>query len=410
MGRYVTQNAPDSSKFNNCLLFSTTDKTECFIVPPGVCRIRVHVMGAGGTPCYAQCACSCVNNCVIINAMDQYGGAGGGYAVKTMSVTPGQVIPITVGSGGYAVFCQSNANCSAYGVGMCLTNSKGGTSSFGSILSATGGGVGSDIGCGVGGDINRCGGRGSKGYWFQASYTCWCCGQVGGGGSGGGWSGPGRNADGICWSEMSCCGPQYSKGADGTKVRFEMVGCNCNPCGYTGPIYWAWGKGGGAGTSSQAYELYGTGDATGGSQGTNSGVLGGYGCYWPIFGNNCCALGRGFMPHVDDIGRESGGAGGGGPSCCSTPFYSLLHGACGSGAGSPMVCRTACCGNEAAGIFRTYCSFKQAPEYCLCNFPGIMFGTACRAAVDQQSYWTNAYIYACGRAGLGGNGTVLVEW
>ena len=76
------------------------------------------------------------------------GSGGAGYAAKTVQLTKGQQVYVTVGSGGGH-------------------SGTGGTSSFGSFLSATGGGADTGvsdtsptIGSGVGGDINMDGGIG----------------------------------------------------------------------------------------------------------------------------------------------------------------------------------------------------------------------------------------------------------
>lgn len=94
-----------------------------WVVPPGVAKVRVRLWGAGG-------------------GSGSYGGAGGGFALKTIyDLTGVTSIPVVVGAP--------------------TSNSNGGTSSFGSYVSATGGGGSSGNtsgGTGVGGDINTKGG------------------------------------------------------------------------------------------------------------------------------------------------------------------------------------------------------------------------------------------------------------
>jgi hypothetical protein len=89
--------------------------TANWIVPAGVtqAKFRVWPGGGGGGGCVAGAAAS--------------GGTGGGYSEGTFAVTPGAVIPITVGAAGAA-----GANGGGNG-------GNGGTSSVGSLLSATGG-------------------------------------------------------------------------------------------------------------------------------------------------------------------------------------------------------------------------------------------------------------------------------
>ena len=92
------------------------------------CTIRAFVGGAGGGgPA----------------GLNQPGG-GGGYSEKVIAVTAGQAFSYTVGAGG-----------------LPAAGAVGGTSSFGGIISATGGtrhdGTTASGGIGVGGDINTSG-------------------------------------------------------------------------------------------------------------------------------------------------------------------------------------------------------------------------------------------------------------
>jgi hypothetical protein len=122
-----------------------------FVVPYGVSQIEVEVWGAGSGS-YASS-----------NTYPSGGGSGGGYARKRVSgLNAGQVIPVTIGLGGAAGTSSSPPM-------------PGGTSSFGSYLSATGGGLnplatltapwlGASVqGIGIGGDINVAGSTGSNG-------------------------------------------------------------------------------------------------------------------------------------------------------------------------------------------------------------------------------------------------------
>lgn len=94
-----------------------------FTVPAGVSNVRVRMWGSGGNS----------------------SGSGGGFALKTIyGLTPGTAIAVTVPS-------------SAAG--------GGASASFGSYVSATGGGnSGGTPGAGVGGDINATGGTGYSGH------------------------------------------------------------------------------------------------------------------------------------------------------------------------------------------------------------------------------------------------------
>lgn len=133
-----------------------------FTVPAGVSKIRVRVVGAGGGRG---------------NGGVGGGGGGGGYAHGVFTVTPGQSFPVTVGIGGNQV--------------------DGGASSFGALISATGGKKGNhlppynggDGGIGVGGDFQASGGKGGTG---DGSVNPKAGGgaagsQLGDGGNGGDW-------------------------------------------------------------------------------------------------------------------------------------------------------------------------------------------------------------------------------
>ncbi len=123
-----------------------------FTVPAGVTAVEVELWG-GGSGSYASAA-----NC------PSGGGAGGGYARKRITgLTPGQVVPITVGAGGAG---------GTTGGGL---PAPGGSSSFGSYVSATGGSLNvlattaypangaTPGGNGFGGDINVPGSAGQAG-------------------------------------------------------------------------------------------------------------------------------------------------------------------------------------------------------------------------------------------------------
>jgi hypothetical protein len=135
-----------------------------FVVPTGVTRIRVSVYGAGGAGASRT------------SHFRSSGAGGGGFARKTISVEAGEEYTITIGAAGLPV-SQGNGGA-------------GGSSSFGTILSATGGGGGRTLntnaivaggsgGSGVGGDINFDGGRGGDIAAYSSGYL-----STGGGGAG----------------------------------------------------------------------------------------------------------------------------------------------------------------------------------------------------------------------------------
>lgn len=135
-------NNPASGPFGSGQVQFFTSSTT-WTVPPGVGKLRVRVWGGGG----AQ------------HTSYNVGGAGGGFAMKTIyDMTGITTVAITVGLGGVSG-TTAGINGSGY---------TGGTSSFGSYVSATGGTAGLSNstagagGTGIGGDINYTGG--ASGY------------------------------------------------------------------------------------------------------------------------------------------------------------------------------------------------------------------------------------------------------
>lgn len=120
------------------VLFDCNPGTRSWTVPEGVSKIRAFVVGGGGGG---------------LSGNPYAAGGGGGYSDKLIDVTPGEVFSYTVGDKGLV---SSSAP------------SSGGTSSFGALISATGGAGGPASGSaaggvGTGGDINTSGGDGSVG-------------------------------------------------------------------------------------------------------------------------------------------------------------------------------------------------------------------------------------------------------
>ena len=115
-----------------------------FVVPQGITRAKITVIGGGGAGGSHA-------------SLPGGGGGAGGQAVTAISyLVPGTAIPVTIGAGGVAV-----------GGGGFGPGGNGGTSSFGTILSATGG-------VGGGGAPNASaytGGNGGAGYGGVVSYA-----------------------------------------------------------------------------------------------------------------------------------------------------------------------------------------------------------------------------------------------
>lgn len=131
------------------ILFDIAPGTRTFTVPEGVSKLRVFVVGAGGS------------GSVATSGNYYSPGGGGGYAEKTIDVTPGQEFTYTVGATVPFVSGQPLS---------------GETSSFGGLISATGGKNGYSTsaattqagGQGIGGDVIAQGGDGQAGGTFGA--------------------------------------------------------------------------------------------------------------------------------------------------------------------------------------------------------------------------------------------------
>lgn len=136
------------SNFLDMTVYKTAG-SQNFTVPAGVTMLKVTVTGGGGAGGTGSGSTG--------GSMTGGGGGGGGGTVIEIlrDVVPGTVIPVTVGAGGIC------------GTGIEPTN--GGSSSFGSYCSATGGvagdsfGSGGAGGVGSGGDLNISGQGGGAG-------------------------------------------------------------------------------------------------------------------------------------------------------------------------------------------------------------------------------------------------------
>jgi hypothetical protein len=171
-----------------------------FTVPAGVYWIYATCVAAGGGGAGGNSTATTAGA----------GGGAGGTAAGWISVTPGQVINYVVGKGGA-------------GAGYQGAGGNGGSSSIGSIMSATGGGgAGSPSGCaggpggtGTGGQLSLTGGAGNDGNLYTANAP----GGLGGASSQGG---GGRTATGYAASVSNGQAPGsggggiYATGANST--------------------------------------------------------------------------------------------------------------------------------------------------------------------------------------------------
>ena len=240
-----------------------------FTVPAGVTSLRVMCYGGGGHGGLSG---------------DEAGGGGGGgyYAEETVSVTPGEKIPVTIGLGGVLGFMNFGDNI--------RTRHNGGTTSFGSYLSADGGESGYDGGS-TGGNGGSGGSGGGGGYTnHSGKYANGGVGYQFGGGGGGRRHSSYTQTIAKGGSMGGAGGIHHgagSAGIDTTNMDVPFPGPA--PGGQAAANYHA-GSGGGGG--------YG---AAGGDGGTGGGGGGGYG-------------GAGGSSDADktSTANKAGGGGGGG--------------------------------------------------------------------------------------------------
>lgn len=174
-----------SADYRGHQLFTTSGT---FTVPKGVKTVYVSGCGGGGGGGNSD-----ADNCG--------GGGGGGQAcIKTsVNVVPGQSYVITIGSGGSA---QSAGGSSSFGVLLTLSGGGGGSGVSGGSAGGTGGSNGQSSGMGYpdanyqyltyiaggmgGGTIFGSGGGGGRGYYGSSAGNGYSGGLYGGGGGGAG--------------------------------------------------------------------------------------------------------------------------------------------------------------------------------------------------------------------------------
>lgn len=252
--------------------------TQNWTVPKGVKTVVVRIFGGGGGG----------GN----NVNGGGGGAGGSMAYQEISVTPEQVIPVTIAT---------------------ASSGNGGPSSFGSYLSASGGGAASGVGGGTGGTG---GGGGHGGVGGDASYGGGGGGGINGRGGNGGTYGGGGGGGGPYGSQEpngKAGGTGGTYGGDGGKGRTSgEPGTNTIGMGLEF-------EGAGAGGSSAANEGgaggggggYGGNGGRGNRLGGGAGGGGGYGGNGGNGTNNDGGGGGGYGGNGGSGGGYGGGGGGG---------------------------------------------------------------------------------------------------
>lgn len=163
-----------------------------FFVPSGIRLLRVSVLGSGSGGLSSSHSGG-------LAAWPNFGGSGGGFAMKTLDVSPGDSFVITPGAGGLG---QRHI-----GSTLIRAATAGGTSSFGAVISATGGavatvgphsgapGVVGAPGEGFGGDVNFPGGR--SGTIDATATLATSAHALGGGASGHYYGAGGRGGDAV---------------------------------------------------------------------------------------------------------------------------------------------------------------------------------------------------------------------
>lgn len=205
-----------------------------FTVPSGVTTLRVLVAGGGGGGSGLQ---------------GYYGrymnGGSGAYAEAIVDVTPGQSIAVTVGSGGNG---GTGSN-----PGTATGGGTGGTSSFGSFITCTGGQGGyyntSGIYQGANGTVTL--GTGAKrvfrsGWSFAGTAGVGSDAGCGFGGAGAGGGGASGNSGTGGISNGPGASAANSTGTAGTNGGAGIEGVNSNGGAATGGYAGGGGGGGGA--------------------------------------------------------------------------------------------------------------------------------------------------------------------
>ena len=175
-----------------------------FTVPTSIYRLKVQGWGAGGTG--------------GVSSTNQYpggGGGAGGYFEGWFSVTPSQVLTITVGAG----ISGGSATGGSTGIpqlGLLATGGLGGAAGSGSAVGVGGGG-----GTASGGTLNMTGASGSTGIASSASQV-----ECGMGGSPFGGTGSSRASGGTSSAINANLGTYPGGGSTGTSGGATAAGGN----------------------------------------------------------------------------------------------------------------------------------------------------------------------------------------
>lgn len=264
-----------------------------FTVPDGITSIAVRIFGGGGKGGSSYYACG--------------GGGGGHMQYGEFTVTPGTKYPVTIGIGG-----GQSGNSSG----------TGGTSSFGTLLSASGGNTSTEgsnsqgYSVGFGGSGGSGGGGGFGGDGGNAQYG-------GGGGGGGGRAGNAQNWN----SGNGGKGGTYGGGGGGGGYTSKGKYTCASGTGGAGGTYGGNGGNGSSGnrgTNTTGMDLEFTGNGSGGN---DLGGGGGYG------GNGGSASGGTVSDSYYSYARGGGGGGGYGGNGGNGHVVKAVSSECAGGGG-----------------------------------------------------------------------------
>ncbi len=224
-----------------------------FTVPASVTSITIEVVGAGGSG----------------GSNGGGGGGGGGYALGTYTVVPLTTINIIVGTGG--------------------GSPSAGTTSAGTLISATGGANGTSVpnpnlggggagGAGTGGtSANRTGGTGGGGYWtYFGGGGAGAAGSSTNGSNGGNtilWTGNCVTPGGAAGNGGGAPGGNGGKGAGFTDVNCNITDPAAGGVNYGGGGGGGNGNGGVPGVGAGGYCLISWGPTSVNNSTTSSNVI-----------------------------------------------------------------------------------------------------------------------------------------
>lgn len=251
--------------YNNSQPYATNGT---FVVPTGVYRIRVTLVGGGG---------GAGSGSGVSSSYSGYGGGGGGaggYVRCEFNVTPGTSYTVTVGAGGSGGAPVNGAGTNIAG----LSGAAGGNTQFGAVATANGGTAGGGGAITAGGS----GGAGGSGTGTGCQIAAGGAGFMGGtyekscGGGGGSSTGIGGGGN----PSLSPLGASGSAGANGGNTSTSCHGTQTSSSGFpggdggNGTIPNTGGGGGGAyqGNPGGAGGLYGGGGGGGGGASYSSGT------------------------------------------------------------------------------------------------------------------------------------------